>query len=140
MGKPVYLGVVVALAAATAGCATKQTNYRWGNYDDALYALYKNPQNQKAFVASLKTIILESDRAGVKIPPGIYAEYGFALYEEGSTADAVVYFQKEMDAWPESRAFMEKMMANAQRRPRPGPASGPSPTGPAGSVERRTGS
>ena len=136
MRAPIRLGAILALATATIGCATSQANYHWGNYDSALYALYQNPQDQKAFVASLKTIILESERSGTKIPPGIYAEYGFALYEEGNTADAVAYFQREMDAWPASRVFMEKMIVNAQRQPKPGPA----PTGPAGSLERRTGS
>lgn len=130
------LGIVLAFATATVGCATSQTTYRWGNYEDALLAHYQNPQDQKAFVASLKTIILESERSGTKIPPGIYAEYGFALYEEGATADAIAYFQREADAWPASRAFMEKMVANAQRMPKPAPA----PTGPAGSLEKRTGS
>jgi hypothetical protein len=136
MRTPIRLGALLALAAATVGCATSQANYHWGNYDDALFSLYRNPQDQQAFVASLKTIILESERSGTKIPPGIYAEYGYALYEEGKTADAVAYFQREADAWPPSRAFMEKMIANAQRQPRPTPP----PAGPAGSLEKRTGS
>lgn len=106
---------VLAVAATLAGCATSQTGYRWGNYDSALYAHYKNPQDQKAYVASLKAIVLESDRAGVKPPPGICAEYGFALFESGNSVEAVTWFQREMDAWPESRPFLEKMVVNAQR-------------------------
>lgn len=136
MRAPARIGPILVLATAAVGCATSQTSYRWGNYDSALYALYQNPQDQQAFVASLKTIILESERSGTKIPPGIYAEYGFALYEEGRTSDAIAYFQREADAWPASRVFMEKMIANAQRQPKPGPA----PAGPAGALEGRTGS
>jgi hypothetical protein len=140
MRTQIQIGFLLALAAATAGCATSQTGYNWGNYDDALYAHYKSPQDRQAWVASLKKIILQSEQAGAKVPPGIYAEYGFALYEEGKTADAVAYYTREMNNWPESRIFMEKAIAIAQRQPRPGPAGGPSPTGPAGAVEKGTGS
>ncbi|MEI7703470.1 MAG: DUF4810 domain-containing protein [Deltaproteobacteria bacterium] len=135
MRKPFSRFAILALAAATAACATSTTGYRWGNYDEALYAHYKNPQDQKAYLAALKAVIQETDRAGTKIPPGIYAEYGFALYESGSTADAITYFQREANAWPESKPFMEKMIANAQRQPGQAPA-----TGPAGSAERKAGS
>lgn len=128
---------VAALAAGLQACATRQTHYEWGNYDDALYTSYKNPQDRQAFVASLKTIILESERTRGKAPPGIYAEYGYALYEEGSAAEAIVYFKKERDAWPESRVFMEKMISNAQRQP-PAPASPPPPRAPATALEKET--
>lgn len=140
MGRRVDLPIAVALLAmGTQACATRQTHYEWGNYDDALYASYKNPQDRQAFIASLKTIILESERSRGKAPPGIYAEYGYALYEEGSAAEAVVYFEKERDAWPESRAFMEKMISNARRQPaRSAPASTPPPRGPATALEKGT--
>ncbi|HQR28978.1 MAG TPA: DUF4810 domain-containing protein [Anaeromyxobacteraceae bacterium] len=129
-------------AAAVSGCATPSTHYAWGDYDDALYSLYKDPtpaQHQK-YVASLKAIILASEQSGRKIPPGIYAEYGYALFEEGNAVDAVAYYRKEMEAWPASQVFMEKMIGVAQRRPRPGPPDGPPPKGPATAVEKATGS
>lgn len=136
----------LTLAAAAAvllsgapGCVTKQTHYQWGNYDEALYANYKNPQDRQAFVASLKTIILQSEKTRGKAPPGVYAEYGYALFEEGNGVEAIVYFKKERDAWPESREFMEKMISNAQRTPpKAAPASSPPPTGPATALEKET--
>jgi hypothetical protein len=130
---------LAALAAGIQACTTKQTHYSWGNYDDALYTNYKNPQDRQAFIASLKTIILESERSRGKAPPGIYAEYGYALYEEGNTTEAIVYFKKERDTWPESRAFMEKMISNAQRQPpKTAPANVPPPEGPATALEKGT--
>ena len=129
-------GPVVALlgAAALSGCATESGLYRWGGYDDALYSHYKNPQDRAAFVKRLKTIVLEAEQSGRKVPPGIYAEYGYALYEEGQYDQAATYFQKERDLWPESRTFMEKMLRNAQRQAAPG--AGPGPQGPAGALEK----
>lgn len=143
MGPRPRIAALAALAASLAsGCATQSTHYAWGDYDDALYSLYKDPtpaQHQK-YVASLKAIILASEQSGARIPPGIYAEYGYALFEEGNAVDAVAYYRKEMEAWPASRVFMEKMIAAAQRQPRPGPPAGPPPTGPATAVEKATGS
>jgi hypothetical protein len=134
--------LLAALAVAglvVSGCAGKVTTYRWGNYDEVLYAHYKAPQDRQAYVASLKTIILAAQREGKTVPPGIYAEYGYALYEEGSTADAILYFKKERDLWPESRGFMEKMITNAQRLPaKPAPLDVPPPKGPATSLEKGT--
>lgn len=127
------LPIVLALSAAS-GCAT-QTMYAWGGYDNALYSHYKNPADHEAFVAQLKTVILEAEQQGRRVPPGTYAEYGFALYEEGQFDQATAYFQKEGDIWPESRVLMAKMIRNAQQaRSKVAPAQ---PTqGPAGAIEK----
>ena len=66
-------------------------------------------------MAGLKTIILAAQQEGKTVPPGIYAEYGYALYEEGNAAEAIRYFERERDTWPESRVFMEKLIAIARR-------------------------
>ncbi len=117
------LAALAVAGLAASGCAGKVSTYRWGNYDEALYAHYKSPQNRQAYVASLKTIILAAQREGKTVPPGIYAEYGYALYEEGNAPEAIRYFERERDTWPESRVFMEKMIGNARRLPPPPPAA-----------------
>jgi len=137
---PRVLRVAVAAAAlAGAGCASRGTLYHWGDYDEALYRHYRRPQDREEWVESLKTAVLAAEREGRKVPPGLYAEYGYALYEEGVFPQAIVYFQKEREEWPESRLFMEKMIRNAERmagRPSP-PAPPPGATqGPAGALEK----
>jgi hypothetical protein len=127
------IATFVAVAAALQGCAAS-TYYAWGGYDEALYAHYKNPQEREAFVANLKKVLLAAEQEGRRVPPGINAEYGYALYEEGQYVEAVVYFQKERDQWPESRVLMEKMIRNAQRQK---PASPTPAQGPAGTLETR---
>lgn len=123
----------LALAAAlAAGCAPARL-YRWNGYDEALYRHYRNPQDREAWVASLRTVILEAEQAGERVPPGIYAEYGYALFEEGQTKDASAWFEKEKATWPESRVLMEKMIRNAALQEGQPPAGA---RGPAGAVER----
>lgn len=96
-----------------AGCV--QTRYSWDNYDQKLYNHYKNPAEYDQFVEDLKNIIEHGEDEG-KVPPGIYAEYGFVLYEKGKLQEALIYFNKEQDKWPESRLLMAKLINNAQKR------------------------
>lgn len=87
------------------GCASKQ--YAWNGYDSGLYAFYKNPEDREKFVERLERIIEKAEKTK-NVPPGIYAEYGYMLYEDQKLSEAIVYFEKERDAWPESGLLMEK--------------------------------
>jgi len=132
MTRATGIAATAFLAAALQGCATS-TYYAWGAYDEALYAHYKDPQEREAFVENLKKVLLQAEQEGRRVPPGVNAEYGYALYEEGQYVEAVVYFQKERDLWPESRTLMEKMIRNAERQK---PASPTPAQGPAGTLEK----
>ena len=108
------------LVALTSACA--QPMYRWGDYDQAVYHHYRNPADHLAFVEELGTIIRENEQGGARMPPGCYAEYGWALYEEGRFQEASAFFEKEQKAWPESGVLMQKMIALANRSRSPGNA------------------
>jgi hypothetical protein len=125
--------LVPLLLALSASACTTTSFYSWGSYNETLYAHYHAPQQRQAWIEGLKTTILEVEQQGGKMPPGIYAEYGYALFEEGQTQQAVVYFQKEKDLWPESRFLMDKMIRNAGQR---GRQPQPPTVGPAGVLER----
>ena len=119
------MGATAFLAGAALACVPQKTMYRWGGYDDALYRHYKNPQERDEFVAKLQGVIEEAEKTGGVVPPGCYAEYGWALYEEGRRSDAIAYFEKESKRWPESRPFMEKLIKNVARASPPAPAAAP---------------
>ena len=110
------LAALAGAAALAAGCAS--TRYRWGDYDEALYAHYKRPQEKVEFVQRLAALIASAEQAGGPVPPGCYAEYGYALLEAGDFARAIDHFEKERKAWPESAALMEKMIKVAERQAR----------------------
>jgi len=94
------------------GCSS--TRYAWNGYDAGLYSYYKNPADNEKFIERLEQTILQGEKTK-NVPPGIYAEYGYVLYENQKFSDAIIYFKKESDTWPESRVFMEKMINNAQK-------------------------
>ena len=90
------------------GCAT--TKYGWNGYDDSLYSYYKHPETKDRYVARLRLIIDKAEQQHAKVPPGIYAEYGYMFYEAKDYSKAMTFFQKEQGAWPESAFFMDKMI------------------------------
>jgi hypothetical protein len=115
--------------------------YEWRGYDSKLYEHYKNPAEQAKFHEDMKEVVMQAEAEG-RVPPGIYAEYGFLLLEEGNRAAAVQYFQKEAARWPESRVLMEKLIAVAENRIKkpggpvpPAGAPGAATTQPAGPRE-----
>lgn len=111
-----YKGIMsVAFAAALAGCGGQKPLYSWGDYPSALLSYSKNPDQRDKFAEKLEEVIRKSE-AKKNVPPGIYAEYGYVLLEKGNTVDAIAYFGKERDHWPESSAFMTKIITKLSTR------------------------
>jgi len=111
--------------------------YDWGGYDTSLYALMKDPNKQEAFGEALRKEI-ERNPDGRRVPPGVYAEYGYILFVAGRKDDAARYFALEKTRWPESARIMDRMLANCAAPPPAQPASAPAapaaPTVPAPEV------
>ena len=108
--KKINLISFIFILLLTSGCA--QTHYSWNGYDQALYDHYQSPGEREKYIETLIIIIQKAEESG-KIPPGLYAEYGYTFYEVGNYQQAAQYFQKESTLWPESRHFMSKMIRNA---------------------------
>jgi len=111
--KITYFLLIATVGLMLTGCVN--TRYAWQNYDQKLYNHYKNSADHEQFIADIKEIIADSEDTG-NVPPGIYAEYGYALYEKDNFSEAVTYFKKEHDKWPESKVLMAKMIDNALKR------------------------
>lgn len=104
--------LIIVLLSLT-GCGTT-TKYHWGSYESSLYKHYKNSADQEQFSEALAITISDGERNG-RVPPGIYAEYGYLLYSAGQYVEAIPYFEKEKKAWPESIQFMDKIIENAKK-------------------------
>jgi hypothetical protein len=96
--------VILAAAAMTAGCV-QQSRFVWGNYENSLYAYYKNSDQRAAYEASLIKAI-ELGRKNGKIAPGLCAELGYLQLENGNLLEAQKNFAEEMTLFPESRPFL----------------------------------
>ena len=104
---------ILLITVFVSGCGVKY-RYEWSDYDKKLYSHYQNPADKEEFAKALKET-LDDAVSSNQIPPGIFAEYGFLMQEQGNSLEAIQYYQKEADKWPESKFFMNKMISVAQK-------------------------
>lgn len=106
--------LMLASVLSLSGCAAQNRMYNWGRYDPAMYAYYKTPAKLDEFEGALREIMVPPSGGQQKpVPPGIYAEYGYLLLQQGKASDAVEYFRQEVAHWPESNVLMQRMIAVA---------------------------
>ena len=98
------------------GCAPQPLFY-WGDYSETLYDYKKNPDEKTldAHKKSLQDIVDQSGKMNKRVPPGIYAEYGYTLLKEGKDQDGLMYLDKEQALYPESTVFINRIKDEMQR-------------------------
>jgi hypothetical protein len=108
MLKHIVLTTVVCMTMF--GCAGPSMYY-WGNYSASLYAYKKNPGDGTLLLykKSLINIIERSPKYNLRVPPGVYCEYGYMMAKAGNAAEATKYFDLEKSTYPESAFFMDKL-------------------------------
>ncbi|QVM84148.1 MULTISPECIES: DUF4810 domain-containing protein [Novosphingobium] len=103
---------IVGAAFLLVGCAGQKTMYEWGSYQPALVNYAKNA-DKTAFEKELRETIAKAEKKD-RVPPGVYADLGYLLMEQGKGAEAATYFVKERERFPESGVFMTKLIAGAE--------------------------
>jgi hypothetical protein len=109
--------VAVTCGAATTGCAPRPL-YDWGRYEEGLQASYIAHDDAKVW-SSLDATVTAAERSGHRLPPGACAEYGFALYRRGECDRAIAYFEREEQAFPESKPLMDKLITKIRGKGSP---------------------
>jgi len=104
--------ILVFLLLSPGGCA-KQVFY-WGGYENCLYSQYFKEDPDQAFAVLAQTVA-QAEKGEHRLAPGLYAEYGFLLYQRGNASQAAVYFQKEAEAFPESATLMNTLIARLKQ-------------------------
>jgi len=101
--------MVLSAALVLTACAAP-SKYNWGNYEGSLYSYYKDTSKTAEHAAELQCTITDSETTGKLVAPGLYAEYGFLMLQEGKSKDAIAQFEKEKAKWPESTYLMDNMI------------------------------
>ena len=86
-----------------------------------LYTVYKDPTKVGDLNETLEAIIKSADTTQSRVPPGIYAEYGYLQMQQGKSKEAIDLFKQERALWPESKVFMDRMIQVASISPRTRP-------------------
>ncbi|AVY93545.1 DUF4810 domain-containing protein [Microvirgula curvata] len=114
-----HLLLPLLAALMLAGCAAQRDKYTWGEYESSLYSYYKNPENAAALTLALQKTIEGAEKGKLPPAPGLYAEYGYLLMQQGKKQEAIAAFEKEKQRWPESGKLMDNMIkaASAGKKP-----------------------
>jgi hypothetical protein len=107
----VCLGLIIGVALA--GCAPPAL-YQWGEYEDSLYRRYVKEDIAGAEAYLRETIVAAELKS--RVPPGVYADYGFLLYRRGDYAGAIEHFEKEKRTFPEAAPLMSKLIERIQQQ------------------------
>jgi hypothetical protein len=95
------------------GCT--RTFYDWGDYESDLYDYYKSPEKKAEFKAALGTFLQEAEKSKSRVPPGMYAEYGYLQYSFQEYDGAIESYSKEKELFPESAYLMNILIDNIKR-------------------------
>ena len=107
------LGISMA-TVLLAGCVTPQPPlYRWGEYEDIIYAGYKNPGSSDPVTDGelLAADMARTEAEGKQIPPGARIHLGYLYFEQGRDDEARGLFELEKQIFPESTVFVDGMLA-----------------------------
>lgn len=111
-------GLALVAAAALAGCASTPTLYNWGPYQDQVYAHFKNEPPEKQ-IEVLEKHVQETRAKGRQLPPGYRAHLGLLYEKAGRGGDFVTALEQEKSAFPESAAYIDKILEKFKTKPLP---------------------
>ncbi|MGB8693309.1 MAG: DUF4810 domain-containing protein [Steroidobacteraceae bacterium] len=107
---------VATLAAALllGCCATQQTLYTWGGYEQSIYVVFIAPGSSppKLQVEALEQDFQIARVANQRLPPGWHAHLGYLYSELGKLDEAARELQLEKAEFPESTVFVDHLLAN----------------------------
>lgn len=102
----------ISLVSFFASCAPSNLYY-WGKYDQATYQFNKT-QTEESRVKLLSTyediIKNKAKSLSKEVPPGIYADYGYLLIQDGQIAKGKEMLEKELSIYPESKKMVEYIL------------------------------
>ena len=107
---------VCALALAVAACASQQAQYEWGPYEDTLFVHYHEPALKAESLSRYLEFLAQDNTYARPIAPGLFAEAGTFMLEQGDAVRALEFYRLEYAAWPESRPMLEVLIRNLEER------------------------
>jgi len=104
---------VLALLILLPACAAP-TTYQWGHYEGVVYATYAAPDRvpPERQIELLEQDYQKARAANKPVPPGFHAHLGYLYYQIGRADQARQEFETEKARFPESAAFMDRLLTN----------------------------
>ena len=114
MKKLILLRAVIGLLSS---CSSTKSLYLWYDYENATYQYNKKRTDElkvKMMDQYLKLIQKQKSTRKV-VPPGLYAEYGYALYMGGKKEEGLNYLKQEIKVYPESESYISRIIKQLEK-------------------------
>lgn len=116
-GRPLLSLCLLLPLSFLSGCAFGPSGlYDWGQYEDSTYARLVEQDDGRAWSEIESTVVELQGRAGARIPPGLFADYGYALFKRGQHQRAIECFEREMAMYPEATPLMKKLVEKVRQK------------------------
>ena len=96
------------------GCVTPDPPlYRWGEYENLIYAGYKNPGSSDPVTDAniLAEDMARTEAEGMQVPPGVRVHLGYLYFAQGRDSEARALFEQERKVFPESQVFIDGLLS-----------------------------
>ncbi len=109
MKKILFLAISIVLISS---CTVQKPLYSWGKYETTSYNYLKNADEKSTqeLIENYKKIIEKQTGSRNVPPPGIYADYGYILLQSGRTEEGKTMLKKEIELYPESKIFIDRIL------------------------------
>jgi hypothetical protein len=111
------LTILFACALSVSACLPP-TQFYWGSYEESLFSRQQHAGagGEAEAATMLLATINDAQTNNAKVGPGIHADYGYLLFKQGRTDEAIAELQKESALYPESKPLMDTMASRIQGR------------------------
>ncbi len=109
MKKLICLAVI---ALVVNSCSSPKSLYSWEKYGQASYNYLKKADEKsvEGIMEQYKKIIYKQKGTRQVAPPGIHADYGFILIQEGKLKEGKEFLKREIALYPESKIFIDRIL------------------------------
>lgn len=98
-------------------CTTTTTLYSWYNYEDITYQYSKRKTDELQVKVLEQYQKLTEKQKGTRgrVPPGLYAEYGYLLYMTGKQEEGLKFLKEEIRLYPESEKYISRIIKQLEK-------------------------
>ena len=111
------LAVMMSSCLSAKQLDEQQVMYDWDNYSEVTYnyVMGKDKKSRAEMMTMYESIIVNGeDSISGRVPPGVYADYGYMLVEQGNEIEGVEYLKKEIELYPSSEPFLRKIIVRIE--------------------------
>lgn len=109
---------ILLFGGLLAGCGEPARSiYYWdGALQTSLYEYLIDEYEPQAQIAKLQDSLQKIYETNSAVPPGLYAHLGLLYSNLGNTAQANAYFGKEVQSFPEAKAYIAFLLSQKDKK------------------------